>query len=308
MERIAREILQKRKEFAEMVAEQDLNQALKNPNFASAYNKKRELVFEIAKRDYLKQDVSALKTHLKEQKVFLASELNKMGFSGSEIKPNYTCHICGDTGYTNGKRCDCNKKLISELLLKNSGIATTQLPTFENANFSLFEPAVQTDMQNLYSKMETYTSNLEGTSKKFVSLLGNTGVGKTHLAQCMVQNAILHNYYTVYVTAFQLSNDFLKYHTATLSEKSKIFAKYLMCELLVIDDLGTEPKYNNVTEEYMYLLVNERLTKNKNTVVTSNLSLQQVREVYGERVFSRIASKDKALLLELKNKDLRLKI
>ena len=308
IELLAKQILKERKEFSEMMAEQNLQTAREDVEFNKVYNSSRSLVFDIAKQKHLGQETKKMEQQLQKQKDLLKAIMQKLGLTAESLKPQYSCKICKDTGFVRGESCKCRNKLISQLLLEHSGLSTTDLPTFENTKFEVFEEDKLTQMQAWYEKMQKYTDNLKQAKKKFVTLLGNTGVGKTHLIECMVQNAIAHNYYTVYTTAFALSSDFLKYHTASLHEKNIIFNKYLNCELLVVDDLGTEPKYNNVTEEYMYLIVNERLTKNKSTVFTSNLTLQQVRDMYGERVFSRIASKDKALLVKLDNKDLRLKI
>lgn len=308
IELLAKQILKERKEFAEMQADQNLQTAREDVEFNKAYNQSRSLVFDIAKARHRGQNTKKMEQELQVQKDLLKANMQKIGVVPEDLKPKYTCQKCKDTGFINGTSCECRNQLISKLLLEHSGLSTTDLPSFATANFELFDADKQQTMQQLYDKMQTYSNDLKSSKKKFVTLLGNTGVGKTHLIECMVQNAIAHSYYTVYTTAFALSSDFLKYHTASLHEKNMIFSKYLNCELLVVDDLGTEPKYNNVTEEYMYLIVNERLNKGKNTVFTSNLSLQQIRDVYGERVFSRIASKDKALLIQLDNKDLRLNI
>ena len=193
------------------------------------------------------------------------------------------------------------------MLFNNSDIKNKKLPEFKDINFSVFGTDVVSEMKNLYKKLEDYSANLINAQKKIITLIGNTGVGKTYLAECTVNNAINNSFYTVYTTAFALGNEMLSYHLADLNNKKTILSKFLNCDFLVIDDLGSEPKYNNVTEEYLYLIINERLNKNKNTLITTNLDLEQIRNNYGERIFSRIANQNKCAIIKLQGKDLRLK-
>ena len=91
-----------------------------------------------------------------------------------------------------------------------------------------------------------------------------------------------------------------------MEEKKDILDKYLSCELLCIDDLGTENLIKNVTVEYLYLIINERLQSGKNTIITTNLDLQQIMQNYDERIFSRIANKQECILFNMTGDDLRL--
>ena len=90
-------------------------------------------------------------------------------------------------------------------------------------------------------------------------------------------------------------------------DKNDIIEPLITCDFLFIDDLGTEPVYKNVTIEYLFLILNERLNLNKHTIITTNLSLKEIKEHYGDRLFSRIINKDTNLTLELSGKDKRLK-
>ena len=109
-------------------------------------------------------------------------------------------------------------------------------------------------------------------------------------------------------TAFNLSQDFLKFHRSfDNAQKASVFENYLQTEVLFIDDLGTEPIYNNVTREYLYLLINERRNKGLRTIITSNLEPIDIREKYDERIFSRIMDKENSIVLKLDSDDVRLK-
>ena len=147
-----------------------------------------------------------------------------------------------------------------------------------------------------------------GTSKyKNLLLTGTTGVGKTYLVESICNKLLSKNISVMFLTAFALNNLFLKFHTTFDSSKSSILEQVLGCDVLIIDDLGSEPKYKNVTEEYMYLVTNERLSKNQSTIITTNLGLEGVLSRYGERTFSRLCNKQNSIILKIENSDIRLK-
>ena len=105
---------------------------------------------------------------------------------------------------------------------------------------------------------------------------------------------------------FAKNNDFLKLHTSK-EQKDKIsyMDKYLAPDVLIIDDLGSEPTYKNVTKEYFYLLLNQRGLDQKITLISTNLLPSNLSDRYGERCFSRIINKAHNLFLKIENDDLR---
>ncbi len=308
LEQFVQNVLKQRREAAQQKVEENLELALANEQFKKAYDQKRSLVFEIAKLKHLNQNPSELVNKLIQIEQSMKQQLLQLGLKEESLEAKYVCSKCNDTGKVNGKPCVCYNNLMSKLLLKNSGLNAEQLPSFATVKTECFEPSLQNEMKTLYEKMKQYIVTMPNTNKKVVTLLGNTGVGKTHLAQCMVNEAIQYGVYGVFTSAYEFGNDMLSYHLAPIANKQSILSKYVNSELLVIDDLGTEPTYKNVTEEYYYLVLSERMNKGFSTIITTNLSLEQMREIYGERIFSRLAFKDKALLIELKGKDLRTKI
>lgn len=145
----------------------------------------------------------------------------------------------------------------------------------------------------------------KNSEKNMVYLLGQTGTGKTHLLECMANEFIKQNKIVMLTTSFNLTQLFIKYHSS--KEKSDILGDVLGCEVLFIDDLGTEPFFNNITREYTYLVINERRMKNLKTVITSNLTPSELKDRYDERIFSRILDKKTSITLKLDGCDKRLK-
>ena len=104
-------------------------------------------------------------------------------------------------------------------------------------------------------------------------------------------------------TAFNLNSLFLKYHTTNVKERDYILTNLIETDVLLIDDLGTEPIIKNVSIEYLTLLLTER--QNKHTIIATNLTDEEIQNKYGDRVFSRLTNKNMSKLLYLDGDDLR---
>jgi len=118
-------------------------------------------------------------------------------------------------------------------------------------------------------------------------------VGKTFLANCIAKELLDRGNTVIYLTAFRLFDILEKYKFSKDEEDSYVasnqFDYILDCDLLIIDDLGTEMN-NAFTNSQLYLIINERLLRQKSTVISTNLTLPNINSVYGERIFSRIVS------------------
>ena len=136
-------------------------------------------------------------------------------------------------------------------------------------------------------------------------MTGNTGTGKTFTAEVVAGELIRRGYYVNMVSAFQMNNMFLDYHKDFDKTNSNKLSPLLDVDLLVIDDLGAEPQFKNVSCEYLYLIISERTRNHKKTIITTNLKPLEFIDRYGERIYSRIFDKSKSVLLNLKGADLR---
>jgi len=301
----AEKVILKRKLDAEARADRNLDNALVDDNIRVLFVKCKKLVVEIAKLEVDGKDASAQRKEYNDTRELLAQVLKEMGIDKSELKPQYACTKCKDTGYIGGVECECLKREISLMLIEESGINIKSMPTFESCNFEIFDDAEK--MKTVYSKMKKYIDELDNTQIDNILITGNTGVGKTHLIDCMATYALSKGKQIKYTTAFNFNQDMLKFHCARLEEKSIIIDEYRNCEILFLDDLGTETKINNVTDEYLYSIINERQYNHKKTIITTNLNLKQIQDVYGERIFSRLMHKKQSLKINLEGDDLRIK-
>ena len=278
----ALEVLKAREKKAKDIANQNKAKALSDETFKKIYDKFTSSIVACAKGEIEEVEVNKIEKQL---------NLRLIELGIKSIEPEYSCKHCEDTGFVDGHYCSCLKSEISKILIKNSGF--TKLNSFSDANFDIFSN--KEEIEKIYLLMKKWCE--KQSEKTLVYLLGNTG------------NEFINQGKIVYMTtAFNLSQDFLKFHRSfDDKQKADVFENYLKTEVLFIDDLGTEPIYNNVTREYMYLLINERQLKGLKTIITSNLEPIDIREKYDERIFSRIMDKQHSIVLKLDSKDVRLK-
>lgn len=290
----AQDIIDKRKYTAENKALDNKIKALNNPEFKALYNEYMTVMLDEAKQGI---GFSNKTKQLKEKVDSLLKQLNLY-----PIEPQYSCKKCNDNGRIDGKYCDCLKKELNELLVKESGF--NKLEDFDEVNFDIFTN--QKEMKYLYQKMKEWCNSK--FDKNLIFLGGETGVGKTFLMKCMAKELIKKNKLVTLTTSFAMNQDFLKsYSTRDLEAKDSLLDKYLNSEVLFIDDLGTELRQPNITVKYLYLILNERKINNLPTIITSNLNLEDINDYYDERISSRIANQQTSICLYLKGEDLRLK-
>lgn len=289
---------------AEAMADKVLEKAMKNEEFKNNYLIIKNLNFSIAKKEFLNQPTLEDKKALKEYSLQMDKILNRINIKKDDLLPKYSCKKCQDTGMINDNFCECFYNRLNTEIINNLGIKVDKSHTFENADFKLFDKPEE--IKNVYKKLQSWCENLENSKYKNLLLSGPTGVGKTYLVESICNNLISKNFVINYYTAFALNDLFLKYRSSFSENRAGILDGVLQCDVLIIDDLGSEPNMKN-NEEYFYSVFNERLANNKNTIITTNLGLEQLFNRYGERTFSRLCNKSNSVLIKIDNSDLRLK-
>ncbi len=207
------------------------------------------------------------------------------GYAPDATEPKYECPICGDTGSADGKLCSCFKRALSEITLKKSGLGSLlKTQSFETFSLDYYKGKDRENAEKNYNDCKNYAENFDPETSDNLIFMGGTGLGKTHLSTSVAREVISLGYDVVYETAQNIISAFEadKYSRGDGSSK-----RYLDCELLIVDDLGAEAHgQNNVP--FLYSLINDRMNTGKKTVISTNLSANEIRSRYGDRILSRL--------------------
>ena len=276
-------------------------------DYAKLDKQKRALVFEKGKLTFEKQNTEALDKMLVDIEAKQKEILEKNGFNKDDLEPQFECKNCNDTGYIDGKSCNCLKQKYNNAIMKQANINLDAIPDLENYDISIFNKNEQENVKLVIKKFKDFITQYDEMKIRNIMLVGGTGVGKTFLAQSIAKQGLKHGYTALFTSAFNLNNYLLNLHTSQNSNKLIGLNGYLDAEILIIDDLGTEPVLRNVTKEYLLLLISERTLLNKSTIITTNLLPDDILDKYGERIFSRLFNKANSVLISLSGEDLRIK-
>lgn len=227
--------------------------------------------------------------------------IDKLGVR-DRLFPPYRCPDCHDTGLTaDGKPCKCASALtVTE---RNDNIELP-LRDFSELDLGLFGENAGV-VGRVAADLKTIADKGNSAVRKNIDLIGKAGTGKTFLASCFANECLKNGRTVVFITAFSLVRRALDYHTSFGDNRKDGFTPLLEADVLIVDDLGTESTYKNVTLEYLYHVINERQLRGKTTFVTSNLSLDGIAKKYGERIASRLFDRKICYATEFNFADVR---
>lgn len=241
-------------------------------------------------------------------------------------RPDYECKICNDTGYIQDENnksvmCHCLKQKLLNLSYNKSNLSDIKNENFKNFNLKLFSDEVNakkykikcSPRQNIiYIKnaSQNFIDNFENLGEKNLFFCGNTGLGKTYMSNAIANEVLKKGKTVLYQTAPVLletiiDNKFNKYKNQNSDE---FYKNVLNVDLLIIDDLGTE-NINSMTVSELFTIINTRILNLNNkptkTIISTNLSIEQIFKMYEERIGSRIAGYYN--IYQFVGEDLRLK-
>lgn len=230
-----------------------------------------------------------------------AELLVKNGYSSDYLEPIYDCPLCQDTGYINQRKCSCYiDKIIDTLYLQSNLkniLSKENFDTFkvdyygknavENRQFSPYE-----NICNILQRSKEFINAFDTPNSERGNILiyGETGLGKTFLTNCIAKELLDRKHSVLYLSANELFEEILAgYLMQQKSELEDLYNYLYNCELLIIDDLGTELT-NNFVLSQLFELINKRELTGLSTLISTNLSMKQMRDRYSERIMSRIVA------------------
>ncbi|WZL73090.1 ATP-binding protein [Clostridiaceae bacterium 35-E11] len=256
-------------------------------------------------------DIHQKMEQLKQEKAILLTE-NNIPIHYLELQ--YQCSICKDTGFLdNGNKCSCFKqKLINRAYTMSNMAQVLEKENFHFFNIDLFSDAAFEDkvltprqnMMHILNICEGFVINFDRDTSENLLFYGTTGLGKTFLCNCIAKSLLDKGKIVVYQTAFKIL-EILEEYKFGKTKTPEIEASYQLlfdCDLLIIDDLGTELT-NTFTNTEIFNILNTRLIQNKKMLISTNLSPIDIANTYSDRVFSRIFGA--FTKLEFYGKDLR---
>ncbi len=261
-----------------------------NPRFAELEMQLQNIAAKIAIAA-LSGDKTTLKA-LRAKSEEISEEKQKLLGATAFPKVEYTCKNCDDTGYVNGKICPCvtslAKKLAYEELCEEMPLDSCRFDNFDLKYYSEKSEdgvAPKKRMTQVFKICREFSLKFKENGQNLL-LLGKTGLGKTHLSLAIANEAVTAGHSVIYGSAQNLINKAAG-EQFSYSGSTEVIDSLLGCDLLIVDDLGTEMS-TSFSQSCIYNIVNTRLLKKLPTVISTNLTLEEIAEKYTPRVSSRI--------------------
>lgn len=264
-------------------------------------DKKEEILLELQK------ELDALN----EEKIQL---LRTFGYSPNYLENVFFCEKCKDTGYIDSEKCSCLKQKMIEKyyevfnlgdILVEENFSSFKLDFYSEKISKKHNTSPRYAMQQILNKAVNFVEDFEHINKNLL-FTGETGLGKTFLCNCIAKEILDNGYSVLYLTApkfFGVLEQHKFNRDISLQEKEQI-SLINDVELLVIDDLGTE-MITQFTQTETFNIINNRIIEKKPTIISTNFSIQEIKERYSDRIASRIIGNYE--ILQFLGDDIRIK-
>ena len=300
----AQQIIDKRRFDNGMISTQRYNEIrAKLPEAAALFTRLGETTDRlvkiiIARPDNIEMQIEQLKNENLEMQDRLTDILVKNGYPADYLDEIYTCKICKDTGLDEKGRCKCFNEVLKQIAAKElSRSLPIGLTCFESFNLKYYDDtpkpelngrSVHDIMQKNYDYCKDYAENFM-LPYDSIFMTGGTGLGKTHLSLSIAKKVTELGFSVVYGSVPDLLRNIENAHFNRREDDNEIFSTINDCDLLVLDDLGAEFE----TQFYiscLYNIINSRLNFGRPTIISSNLTMSEIKKRYSDRMASRFLS------------------
>ena len=240
-----------------------------------------------AERDISEQEFEQLKAKSLDLQHKRTELLEENGFPADYLDMKYECPICRDTGFVGQQMCGCFKKALSEQYLKSSGMDRLyETQDFKDFDLTCYAPQERAQMNMALSFCKKYADEFGNKSPNLL-FMGGPGCGKTFLTTAIGRQVISEGHFVIYTTAQDMIDTFERRKFSKTSETEDDTDIYTECELLIIDDLGTE--FMTVfSETALYNVINTRMNLGRPIIISTNLSASEITGAYHDRIASRL--------------------
>ncbi|EJP6473147.1 ATP-binding protein [Clostridium botulinum] len=259
-------------EIAKLSIEMSIN-ILKNPDKSEEY-------------------VNIIKNKITDLRVKKSELLVSNGYDMDFLEMHYNCNKCKDTGFVNNKKCSCYKQKLIKLYYRNSDLKhILKTNNFSNFNFEYFtnektdfhSDTPRKNIEKILNKMWHFIENFNKTDENFM-FIGTAGTGKTFLSNCIAKELLDRGNFVVYRTADELIQNL---RAIKFNNDKHLEDILINCDLLIIDDLGTE-SINEFSKVELFNFINKKLFMRKKMIISSNYSIESILKNYSERISSRL--------------------
>lgn len=303
----AQRILEKRRDRAVMEAEIRSDKIKKElPEIEEIQHNLSAIGLEISQLFFFKGDMEQKVAELREKSRALVAERSRIltahGYRETALKPEYICEACEDKGFIGGRMCACHVQLLKDLMREEvSRFAPLERCRFDNFSLDYYsEETLENSVvprlraEKILEASRKYAQNFSRQSNNLL-FLGATGLGKTHLSLAIANVVINKGYSVCYGTSQNICEDLrAEMFGRDTTDYSK--STVLDCDLLILDDLGTEieNQYNTAT---IYNIINSRILSGRPTIISTNYDFDELLEKYDQRITSRLTGEYKTSII-----------
>ncbi len=304
----AAQALERRRERANLEAQARIDEiGEKLPEINEIQRKLAQIGLNISKVFLYSADKQADIEKLMQESLELQEQkkniLKKNGYSEDALDIRYTCPACKDTGFIGSRRCKCHNELLKDTERSDlAKIAPIDDCTFDTFDIQYYPQQVMENgisprdkAEKIKNSCRKYAANFTSASPN-VMFMGGTGLGKTHLSLAIANVVINRGYSVVYGTAQNILSDLQKENFGRDDDIRYYERAVLGCDLLILDDLGTEFK-SAYTVACLYNIINSRLSAKLPTIISTNFTAEELEEKYDQRITSRITGEYNKLIL-----------
>lgn len=228
--------------------------------------------------------------------------LSSLSLSMNDLQPYYDCSYCKDTGYITlnhtTQMCSCLKQRLINISYNKSNISRLDKENFSTFKISTYSDEINKEkfkseisprenMKRIQSLVNHFISNFDNPEEKSLLFIGNTGLGKTFLSNCIAKELMDHEKVVIYQTAPNMLDNIIDYRFNKGNVSSDFYEDLISSDLLIIDDLGTE-SMNSIKFTELFNIINARILNQKKSIISTNLTLQNLFSTYDERIVSRL--------------------
>jgi DNA replication protein DnaC len=254
-------------------------------------------------------ELAALRTRQQELLNRRKQLLQQAGLPENYMDPVYHCELCRDKGFVGRQRCQCLTRALAEEMFASSNLGAhldgQSFDTFDLDYYSATDPAgdstVRKTMEDLLQYARRYADSFASGHPSLL-FIGAPGLGKTFLSTSIAKVVIEGGHSVLYETAQNIFLAFEKERFSRDTPRNTPTSVYLDCDLLIVDDLGTEFT-SPLSVSTLYNLINTRTIARRPMIISTNLTLPELHKLYSDRIFSRLTGE--FIMMHFYGKDIR---